>query len=242
MPPTSLAGRPAVVTGAGRGLGRAIALAFARNGAPVACWARTAAEVQETAAQARKAGVEALALVCDVTDPFQVAAALAQSEAALGPVHILVNNAGAFVVKPLAETSLDEFDCIVETNLRAPFACIKAVLPGMMARRRGCIINIASNAGKKPYVNQGAYTASKHGLVGLSKVLAWEMREYGIRVAAICPGGIDTRLVAEARPDLDRTNWMKPAEVAETALFLATLPAGVAVDEIVIRRFGADPQ
>ncbi len=240
--PADLAGRPAIITGAGRGLGRAIALAFARAGAPVACWARTKAEVEQTAAAAAALGVSAAAVTCDVTDPAQVQAALEQSERAVGDIDILVNNAGAFIVKPVAETALAEFDRIVETNLRAPFVCTKAVLPGMMARRQGCIINIASNAGRKPYIYQGAYTASKHGLVGLSKVLAWEMREYGIRVAAICPGGIDTKLVADARPDLDRTGWMKPEEVAETALFLAALPAGVAIDEVVIRRFGADPQ
>jgi len=236
-----LAGRVAVVTGAGRGLGRAITLAFAREGALVACWARTRREVDETARLAGERGVPSLAAVCDVTRPEQVAEALARTEKTLGPVEILINNAGAFRVAPLAETSLQDFDHIVETNLRAPFVCIKAVLPGMMERRRGCIVNVASNAGKKPYPQQGAYCASKHGLVGLTKVLAHEMRPYRVRVCCICPGGIDTRLIAEARPEVDRREWMKPEEVAESVVFLASLPDRVAIDEIVIRRFDAEP-
>ncbi|UCH33190.1 MAG: SDR family oxidoreductase [Armatimonadota bacterium] len=236
---SSFAGRIALITGGGRGIGRAIALAFAERGADVAVCARTAGEVEAVAAEVRALGRRTLPLTCDVSDEAQVGRLAERVTADLGPVDILVNNAGALKLAPVIETETEDWDRIIAVNLRGVFLCCKAFAPAMVERKCGTIINIASNAGKRPYYNQGAYVASKFGVVGLTRVLAWELQEHNIRVTAICPGGVNTRLVAQARPDLDASEWMEPAEIARLALFIAGLSPQVAVDEVVIRRFAA---
>ncbi len=115
------------------------------------------------------------------------------------------------------------------------------VLPAMMERRRGVILNIASTSGKRWYRGQGAYCAAKHGVLGLTKVLAEEMREHNIRVSAICPGGVNTRLVQEQRDDIAPEEWMDPEDIAGLAVYLASLPPKAAIDEVVIRRFASSP-
>ena len=232
-------GKVALVTGGGRGIGRAIALAFAEHGADVAVCSRTLDDVETVASEIRALGRRSAAIQCDVSDEDQVRRMAQRVTANLGLVDILVNNAGALKVVPLLETSAADFDRLVAVNLRGVFLCSKAFAPAMVARRSGVIINIASNAGKKPYFHQGAYTASKFGVVGLTKVLAWELQEHNVRVAALCPGGVNTRLVAEARPGFDASEWMDPEDIARAAVFIASLPANVAVDEMVIRRFAA---
>ena len=236
-----LTGKVALVTGAGRGIGRATVLALAREGCDVCVAARTESEIAATAAEVRTAGRRALAVPTDVSQPEQVARLFAATQAQLGDVDLLVNNAGAFRIAPIAETTLEEWDRILGVTLTGTFLCIKAALPAMMARRSGTILNIASTASKKHYVHQGAYCAAKHGVLGLSKVLGAEMREWGIRVCAICPGGVNTRLVQEQRDDIIPAEWMDPEDIAELCVFLAKLPPKAAIDEVVIRRWAAEP-
>ncbi len=236
-----LEGKVALVTGGGRGIGRGIALAFAKQGCDVAVAARTEAEIRETAEAIRTTGRRALALQCDVRHSDAVHTMVEETLGSLGAIDILVNNAGYAQFKPFTELSEYEWRTTLDVNLTGPFLCIQAVLPSMMGRRTGRIINISSVAGLKPLNRQSAYCASKHGLNGLSKVLAMELREYGIGVHSICPGGVDTRLAQKAMPDRDKSDWMTPEDIAHACLYLASLSPRATTDEIVVRRFGSVP-
>lgn len=231
----------ALITGAGRGIGRGIALAFAGEGCDIAAVARTASEIEETASAVRAIGRRSTAIVCNVTDASRVSEAVKSAERELGPIDILVNNAGYGSFKPFMETDEAAWRRTLDVNLTGPFLCIQAVLPSMMARKSGRIINISSVAGLKPIVDQSAYCASKYGLNGLTKVLAMELRPYGIGVHAICPGGVDTQLARENMPGRDRSNWLQPEDIAHVALFLATQSPRAATDEIAVRRFDSVP-
>ncbi len=228
----------AAVTGAGRGIGRAIALRLAEEGYALALCARTYEQVRETAEMCRSRGAQAEAWSVDVADAEAVFAWAAEVRQKLGSPTVLVNNAGTFLDKPLVETEVDEWDRVIAVNLRGPFLCIKAFVPDMVAAGGGHVINISSTSGKKPYERQGAYCASKYGLLGLTKVLALELRDAGVHVSAVCPGGVDTELV---RGRLDRPDWLEPEDVAEVVAFLLKLPARAAIDEVVIRRFTSTP-
>lgn len=236
-----LRGKTVLVTGAGRGIGRATALAFGAEGCKVACVARSGDQVEQTADLVRQAGAESLALVGDVADEHSVADFMSAAVCRLGDIDVLVNNAGVFAVKPIAETTIEDWDLAIGVNARGVFLCIKAVLPGMIARREGCVINIASMASLKPYPNQGAYVASKHAVLGLSKVLADEMRPHGVRVTAICPGGVDTDLVRTQRPDWEPEMLMGPEDVAQCAVYVANLSPRAAIDVVPMRRWPAAP-
>jgi NAD(P)-dependent dehydrogenase (short-subunit alcohol dehydrogenase family) len=139
------------------------------------------------------------------------------------------------------ELDASEWRRTLDVNLTGAFNCIKAVLPSMIARGGGRIINISSVAGLRPIINQSAYCASKFGLNGLTYVLAMELRPYGIAVHSICPGGVDTQLSREAMPGRAKTDWLTPEDVAHAALYLATLSPNAATDEILIRRFDGVP-
>jgi NAD(P)-dependent dehydrogenase (short-subunit alcohol dehydrogenase family) len=236
-----LEGKTTLVTGAGRGIGKGIALAFADQGSDVVAVARTVAEVEETAAEVRTRGRKALALSCDVCDPGSVRSVVDAALREFGKVDILVNNAGYARFEPLKDTSLEEWQRHLDVNLTGPFRCVKAVLPSMMKRREGRIINISSVAGLKPYLNQGAYCASKHGLNGLSTVLAAELREYNIGVHAVCPGAVPTKLTHEVMPERDMSDWMAPEDIAHACLYLATLSPRATTDVLALRRFAGKP-
>ncbi len=231
----------ALITGAGRGIGRATAIAFAQEGYDVSLTARTQAQLEATAGECQAAGAKALVLPGDVSDPVSVSRVVGATLDQLGRIDVLVNNAAAFKVAPVAETSIDDWDHMIAVNLRGVFLYTKAVLPHMKARGSGCILNMASMAGKKWYLNQGAYCASKYAVVGLSKVLAAELQHDGIRVTAICPGGVDTELVRAQRHDVDFSDYMRPETIAQVCVFLARLPADAAIDELMVRRWLASP-
>jgi 2-hydroxycyclohexanecarboxyl-CoA dehydrogenase len=184
--------RVALVTGGGRGIGRAIALRLAADGLAVAVAARSRDQVDDTA---RAAGTRALALMLDVTDAASIAAAVERTTRELGPVDVLVNNAGVAESAPFVKTEPDFWDRHFAVNVRGPYLLTRAVLPGMLERRWGRVINVASLAGLfgSPYVT--AYTASKHALVGFTRALATEVSGKGVTVNALCPGFTATDIV-----------------------------------------------
>ena len=184
--------RVALVTGGGRGIGRAIALRLAADGLAVAVAARSRDQVDDTA---RAAGARALALMLDVTDAASIAAALERTTRELGPVDVLVNNAGVAESAQFVKTEPDFWDRHFAVNVRGPYLLTRAVLPGMLERRWGRVINVASLAGLfgSPYVT--AYTASKHALVGFTRALAIEVSGKGVTVNALCPGFTATDIV-----------------------------------------------
>ncbi|HEO71584.1 MAG TPA: SDR family oxidoreductase [Candidatus Hydrogenedentes bacterium] len=236
-----LEGKTALITGAGRGIGKGIALAFAKAGCDIAAVARTGPEVERTAVEVGALGRESMAATCDVADGAAVERTVAAVLDAFGTIDILVNNAGYACFKPFEALSIQEWHRTLDVNLTAAFLMTRAVLPSMKKHRSGRIINISSVAGLKPIEHQSAYCASKYALNGLTKVLALELREHNIAVHAICPGGVDTQLAREAMPERDRTQWMIPEDVAHTALYLATLSPRAATDEILVRRFASTP-
>ena len=219
-----LEGRTAIVTGAGRGIGRSVARRFAEEGARVALVSRTADELAETARLVAEDGGSALALPADVTRPGAAAECVARAERELGPVDILVNNAGVFVWRPFLDLTAAEWDRVIATNLTGSANFCRAVLPGMVARRRGRIVNVASVHGMRGDANVSAQSAAKFGLIGLTQSLAHEFREHNIAVNAVCPGAVENRLdetgAADRAAPLAEKLW--PRDVARTVLFLAS--------------------
>lgn len=236
-----LNGRTAIVTGGGRGIGEAIAKAFAKEGAKVCVTARSKEQIEKVADEIRAAGGTAAAIVCDVTNEDDVSKMVAEAEAALGATDILVNNAGAARFTPIENTTLDEWNRLFAVNATGLFLCARAVMPGMKARRRGQIIAVTSTAGRKGYPEQSAYCAAKHAAMGFCKVLALELQSFSVRVNTICPGGVDTELVRKGRDDVDLSKYMRPQEIADAAIFLARQEGIAQIDELCIRRAEATP-
>jgi NAD(P)-dependent dehydrogenase (short-subunit alcohol dehydrogenase family) len=239
-----LAGRTAFITGAGGGIGSATALALARCGARVALADRDLDLARAAAEQVGWAGGRALALQLDVADEAAVEAAVAAAEEALGPVDILVNNAGIAERRRFLELSVAEWRDVLEVNLTGAFICAQAVVRRMRAAERpGVIVNIASVAGLTGVSQRTAYGASKHGLVGLTKVLAFDLAAHGIRVNAVAPGAVETPLTGSqlAREDAAERvaashplrRWAQPEEIAETIVFLASDRASFITGAIV---------
>lgn len=239
-----LADQVAVITGGGRGVGRAIALAFAAEGAKVVVWARTKTEVKSVADEVTASGGVAMHGVVDITDEEQVAQATKRAEAEFGRIDILVNNAAELELGSIVDTTPEAWRRLININLTGPYMCSRAVMPGMMRRRHGRIINIGSLAGRRGYEEQGAYCASKHGLVGLSKVLAIEAQPYGIRVNMVSPGGVMTDLsreLRESRGAVNASEWMTVEEVAEAVAYIARQDGAASTDELVLRRYASEP-
>ena len=236
-----LDGRVALVTGGGRGIGRAIALALAAEGCDVSLASRTENEIDQVASEIEKLGARGLAVPTDVSDPIAVERMVEETLRTFGHIDVFVNNAGFAVFRPLLDVTLGDWDRTMAVNLRGAFLCAQKVAEVMVKQRSGTIVTICSSASRKAYPNQTAYVASKHGLLGLSKGLNLELKPYGIRVHAVCPGGVDTRLTADARPGTDRSDWMQPGDIAHVVLMPLTQHERTTIDEIHIRRYDASP-
>ena len=234
MSPARLAGRVALVTGAGRGIGRAIAVAFAREGADVALAARSAAELGAVADEVKALGRRAVAVPTDIRDEAAVDSLARQATEAFGRVDLLVNAAGVASFGPLAESPLAAWDETMAVNLRGAYLCCRAMLPGMMAQRRGTIVNIGSMVTTRTLAGTTAYTAAKYGLLGLSRVLAEEMRSHGVRVGVISAGAVDTPLWDAIPSPPSRELMLRPEQVAEAAVLMASLAANATLEEVTL--------
>ncbi len=216
--------RVVLVTGGGRGIGRSVARRFAEEGAAVAVVARTSGELDQTAQQIRAGGGKCLALTGDVTSPGAAEKCLAETETALGPIDVLINNAGVFLWKPFLKLTAEEWDRVVATNLTATATFCRAVLPGMVDRRRGKIVNVSSVHGLRGDANLSAHSAAKFGVIGLTQSLAREFRTHNIAVNAVCPGAVDNKIdeTADVDRSLPLSQKLWPRDVARTVLFLAS--------------------
>jgi NAD(P)-dependent dehydrogenase (short-subunit alcohol dehydrogenase family) len=225
----------ALVTGAGRGIGRAITLRLAQAGCRVAALSRSAGPLADTVrAAAAAAGGEVFPLAADITHDEDLEAAVRAIIERLGRITVLVNNAGfAPPRNTVLRTSLADWDRTLATCLRAPMVLTRLVLPDMLAHRRGAVVNIASIAGKKGRAGEAAYAAAKFGLLGFSQSLFAEVRGHGIKVAAICPGLVDTDLIPpNAR--VDRAKFLQPSDVAEAVYDVLSRPLRACPTEIVL--------
>jgi NAD(P)-dependent dehydrogenase (short-subunit alcohol dehydrogenase family) len=230
----------ALITGAGRGIGRAIALAFAAEGADLVLCARTGAQVQAVREQVRGRGRRCLALAADVGRAEDIERVVAEAMRELGRIDILVNNAGISRDKPFVDTSLADWHDTFAVNLYGVVHCLRAVLPGMLTRGSGSIINIASGAGQRGLPGNSAYSAAKAGVIALSQALADEVGKQGVRVNAIAPGPIKTEML-DASPLQGfllkgGVKLLPPDDVAGAALFLASsLSGGMSGQVLTIR-------
>ena len=224
----------AVVTGAGRGIGAAIARKLACLGAVVILCGRKRDPLESTAAEIGEAGGRAEVLPCDVTDLSSVEAAAQHIDKTHGRADILVNNAGiGGFGGPLHEMLPESWDAVLNTNLRGVYYCIRSFAPMMVRAKNGHIINISSLAGKNPLPNGAAYAASKWGLNGLSYSVAEELRTHNIRVSVVCPGSVDTELSPHTGKDSKK--MLRPEDVAHVVAMLVTQAPQSFVSEILLR-------
>jgi NAD(P)-dependent dehydrogenase (short-subunit alcohol dehydrogenase family) len=230
-----LTGKVALITGASRGIGKAIAMAFAGEGAALVLASRSAAALVEVTNEAgQRSGAPAIPIAADVANEAQVEALFARVNAEFGRLDLLVNNAGAFDGGPLDELATPAWDNVINTNLRGPILCTRAALRMMRPAKSGRIINIGSIAGQRSRVNSAAYTASKHGLWGLTQATALEGREYGVTCGALHPGNVAVERRQTSGKTEDDEPMMSPEDVAAVALLMATLPPHVEMLEAIV--------
>lgn len=233
--------RVCVVTGANRGIGRAVAESLAECGAIVWLLARDEEKLQEVAEAIRSKEGQADWISLDITDEIPVCEAMRRITETSGSLDVLINNAGLGIYGPLSTFSADDFDAVQRVNVRGAFLCCREALKPMLQQGKGTIINISSVVGFKGYPDQSAYAASKHALMGLTKSLSAEVHKKGIRVSAILPGGVDTEMVRKSRPDLDPSVLLDPTDVAQSVLYLLSLSDNAMVDQIYLRRAAGSP-
>ena len=228
-----LEGSVALVTGASRGIGRAIAHRLATLGASVAICGRDRAALQDSSKSLQKLGTHCFSQVTDVTQAEQVSELVAKTEFALGPVQILVNNAGIGLFGPAHEKSEADWDHVLNSNLKSVFLVSRAVIPSMIRCGSGDIINISSLAGKNTFAGGGIYCASKWGLMGLSGCMMEDLRTHGIRVSVICPGSVATEF-SGSKPK-DPSKALSPDDVAHAVEAIVTQRSGSFLSEVHLR-------
>ena len=233
MEEDKLRGQVALVTGASRGIGLSIARRLGRMGAKVAMCARNAETLRQAASDLQSEGIQVLDAPADVTCAGEIAALVHEIQDKFGPIDILVNNAGFGLFAPFHTQSEADFDAILDTNLKAVFLTSLAVAPEMIRRKAGHIINISSLAGRNTFANGAIYCASKWGLLGLTGCMAEDLRTYGIRVSAICPGTVATEFSPHAGKDPSR--MLQPDDVAHAVAALVTQAPGSFISEVQIR-------
>jgi NAD(P)-dependent dehydrogenase (short-subunit alcohol dehydrogenase family) len=234
-----LKGKVAFVTGGGRGIGRETSYLLARHGAKVAVFSNNQMESQVTANYIREnLDGEAIALYGDVSSESDVNHAVEQAQKNLGTIDILINNAGVMTIKPFMETSIEEWDVMQEVNVRGVYLCTRAVVPKMIEQKSSSIVNISSIWGTKGGPDRSAYIASKFAVVGLTKALGEEFKPYKIRVNAVCPGPVDTKMMEDLAPDVNKDNWLHPRDIANVVVDLC-LPKMRAITATAVEAFGS---
>jgi len=236
-----LDGKVAIVTGGSRGIGRAIAVAQAGEGAALVLAARTRDSLDEAAERVRRAGGRAETVVTELTEESSIRNLVRVTREKFGGLDILINNAGITHSARLAETRTEDLDRCWAVNARAPYILCREALPLLREAQAAFIVNIASVVGVKGYPLQSAYTASKHALRGWTISLAEELRGTNVRVHVVCPGAVDTGMVGNVRPDIKAADLIGPEEVAELVLYLVTRTGNAVVDALHIRRVAAAP-
>jgi short-subunit dehydrogenase len=232
----STVARRALITGASRGIGRATALCFAKAGIEPILIGRSLSALEAVQQAVLACGVSARAYVVDLSAIQEVRAEIEKILAEVGTVEILVNNAGMGYTATLAETSLADWQTVLDLNLTSPLQCIQAVLPLMRSQQRGTILNVISIAGRQTFPEWGAYSASKFGLMSVTKTLAQEERSYGIRVVALCPGSVNTPLwdSPSVHADFDRSQMLTAEDVAETIVQAVLMPHHAVIEELTL--------
>ena len=228
-----LSGAVALVTGGSRGIGRAIALRLAKLGAAVAICARDVKALAATETELKKLGTPVYSQVADVSQSAYVTPFVDRTQAALGPISILVNNAGIGLFGPAHEKTEADWDHVLNTNLKSVFLVSRAVAPAMIHRGAGDIINISSLAGRNAFAGGGIYCASKWGLQGLSACMAEDLREHGIRVSVICPGSVATDF--STRGSKDPAKVLSPEDVAHAVEMIVTQSQQSFLSEVHVR-------
>jgi 3-oxoacyl-[acyl-carrier protein] reductase len=228
-----LESKVALITGASRGIGLAIAHTLSRLGASVSICARDAQKLESASSELASGGAKVLAVAADVSRAADVESLVRQTQQELGPIEILVNNAGVGYFGPTHEAGESNWDTVLDTNLKSVFLVSKTVVPSMVQRRTGDIINIASLAGKNAFPGGGIYCASKWGLLGLTQCVAEDLRQFGIRVSAICPGSVATEFGPHAGKDPQK--MLQPDDVAHAVETLVTQAPRSFISEIVLR-------
>ena len=236
----SLTNKVVWITGGGRGIGKAAAWAFAEHNAHVVVSSRSSDELQNVLSEINSSNGtgKTLAVPCDVSQSSFVNSAIEQIKQTLGPVDILINNAGIASFNGVLETSEQEWDDMMSINAKGAFLCSKAVLPDMINRKKGHIINIISVAGKKAFPNCAGYCASKFALLGFTNVLRLEARSFGVKVTGLFPGATETAIWGNADMDFDR--MMKPEDTAKVLINICTDEQRALQEEIILRPIGGD--
>ncbi len=230
---TQLIDRVALVTGASRGIGRAIALRFATAGADLILAARNREELNELKDEILGIGRRCLAIPTDLRNPVSIRALAQQAQAHFGQIDILINNAGIGFWAPVTELTLEQYNEMFDVNMRAIFLLSQAILPPMIERGQGHIVNIASTSSRWTYPEGTLYCASKFAVLGFNEALAKELRTTGVRVTAVCPGQVNTYLGGSG-PETWETDMLSGEDVAELALQAVTLPSHAIVTEMVV--------
>lgn len=231
----------AIVTGASRGIGRRIALVLGRAGCRVVLAARSAENLKCVCDAIEAAGGTAVCQACDVSVEADLKRLVATAIEHFGRLDILVNNAGVGRYGRMEDSTTADWDAMMAVNARGPYILCREAVPHLRVQNIAFIVNVGSVVSVKGYAEQALYTASKHALQGMTKSLAREVQDDNIRVHAICPGGVDTDLVAQARPDLDRSILMQPDDIADIVLFLVTRRGNAVIDQVNVRRATSTP-
>ncbi|TFG64428.1 MAG: SDR family oxidoreductase [Spirochaetales bacterium] len=240
----SIKDKTALVTGASRGIGKAIALALAAEGVNLALTARSAGALTATVDECRRRGHDNIRVepfAADFLDPAAPGRLMEAAAARFGKIDFLINNAGCADNVTFEETTMEQWERFMSVNARAPFFLCQAALQFLRKSDAPVIINVSSVVGRQGYPNQAAYGASKHALLGFTKAMAREVQKDGIRVYALSPGATATDLIRSMRPDLDSSVLIAPEELAEIAVFLLKFRGNAMVDEINVRRDAGTP-
>jgi 3-oxoacyl-[acyl-carrier protein] reductase len=233
MSTESPAGKVALITGASRGIGLAIAHSLAHLGAKIALCARDPERLETAATGLKKTGASVITIPADIRSANEIAPLVHKTEQSLGPIEILVNNAGIGYFAPVQEASEANWDAVLDTNLKAVFLLSQAVAPGMIQRRAGHIINIGSLAGKSAFAGGAIYCASKWGLLGLTQCMAEDLRPYGVRVSAVLPGTVATDFSPHTGKDTSK--MLQPDDVAHAVESIVTQAPQSFISEVLIR-------